>query len=254
MYIDSHAHISKKYYENVEEIIKNAVKENVKYIIVSCCELDEIEEGISLSKMYSNVFLTIGLHPSEVKKYNDADLEYIKRISESNNKVVAIGEIGLDYYHGKENRFDQLELFDKQLKIAKEINKPVVIHTREATKDTIDILKKYDLKGVIHCFNGSKETLNAYLKMGYKIGIGGVVTFKNTNLGEVLKNTNIGNILLETDSPYLSPVPLRGKQNEPKNIPLISKKLAEIYDVSEKEIELKTSKNTIQLFDLKDLL
>ena len=254
MYIDSHTHISKKYYDSIDIVIKNAYEANVKYLILSCCELDEIDEGISIANEYKNVFLAIGLHPSEVNKYNDGNLEYIKNIAITNNKVVAIGEIGLDYHYDDTNREKQRILFEKQLQLAEEINKPVVIHTRDATKDTIDILKKYKLKGVIHCFNGSKETLKEYLNMKYKVGIGGVVTFKNTNLPEILKTTSIENILLETDSPFLSPVPFRGEKNESKNIPIIAKKISEIYNISQKEVEEKTSKNTIELFDLKHLL
>ena len=254
MYIDSHTHISKKYYDDIDLVINNAYDAGVKYLILSCCELDEIKEGIELSKKYNNIFLAIGLHPSEVNKYSKDDLIYIMDIAKREKKVVAIGEIGLDYHYGSDNKEKQKELFEQQMLIAQELNLPVIIHTREATNDTLNVLKRFKNRGVIHCFNGSKETLKEYIKIGYKIGIGGVITFKNTNLQNTILSTNLDNIILETDSPFLTPEPYRGKKNESKYIPIISKKVAEIFKVSDKYVEEKTSKNVLELFDLNRLL
>jgi len=254
MYIDSHVHLSKKDYNDIDEVINRAKQKKVAYLIVSCCSMNEIKEGLNLLNKYENIFLTIGLHPSEADIYNEQDICEIKSIIEKEPRIVAIGEIGLDYYYGKDNKKKQKELFIKQLNIAKEINLPVVIHTREATNETIEILKNYNLKGVIHCFSGSLETANIYIKMGYKLGIGGVLTFKNSNLKEVIKKLDLTNILLETDSPYLAPEPVRGSKNEPANIPYIAKNMSIIKEVDEKELGQITFQNTIDVFDLNRFL
>lgn len=252
MFIDTHTHLSNQDYDDVDLIVKNAVDNNVKYLIISCCSMDTIDEGIALADKYPNIFLSIGLHPSEIFKYDSNDLEYIENIVKNNKKVVAIGEIGLDY-HYIENSSDkdlQKELFIKQLDMATRLSKPVVIHTREATKDTLDILKSYNLIGDIHCFSGSLEIAREYISLGYKLGIGGVLTFKNSKLPVVLESLPIESILLETDSPYLAPEPVRGSKNESSNIPYIAKKIANIKKLSTEEVEKITTNNAIALFDL----
>ena len=179
-------------------------------------------------------------------------MQDIENIVKNNKKVVAIGEIGLDY-HYIENSSDkdlQKELFIKQLDMATRLSKPVVIHTREATKDTLDILKSYNLIGDIHCFSGSLEIAREYISLGYKLGIGGVLTFKNSKLPVVLESLPIESILLETDSPYLAPEPVRGSKNESSNIPYIAKKIADIKKLSTEEVEKITTNNAIALFDL----
>lgn len=252
MFIDTHAHLSYKDYDNIDFIIKKAFDNNVRYIIICCCSMNDIDEGLNLVKKYSNLYLTIGLHPSEILNYTREDLEYIKSVAISNKKVVAIGEIGLDYHYlnSDEDKILQRELFIGQLNIAEEIHKPVVIHTREATRDTIDILKNYKLKGDIHCFSGSIETANEYIKLGYKLGIGGVLTFKNSKLSIVLEKISLDNILLETDSPYLSPEPLRGTKNESSNILYIANKISDVKQVPVEEVGKITTCNAISLFDL----
>ena len=254
MLIDSHLHLSKSDYDNIEEIILRAKSNGVNYLIVSCCSTDDIEEGLDLIKKYDNVFLAVGLHPSEVKTYNMEDINKIKQIAKNNKKIVAIGEIGLDYYYEKDTADIQKELFIRQLNLAQELNLPVVIHTRDATEDTINILKNYILKGVVHCFSGSLETLKIYAKMGYKIGIGGVSTFKNSNLKNILKEVDLTHLLLETDSPYLSPEPMRGTKNEPSNLKYICENLASIKQIEYNEVANTTSQNTIDLFDLNRFL
>ena len=254
MFIDSHLHLSKKDYSDIELVIDNAKKSGVEYLILSCCTMDDIEEYLEIVNTHENIFMSLGLHPSEVDKYKKEDLDYIENLIKTNKKIIAVGEIGLDYYYGKDDTEKQKELFESQLSIAERLNKPIVIHTREATKDTIDILKKYKLKGVIHCFNGSLETANIYLSMGYLLGIGGVLTFKNCNLSDVISMIDIKKIILETDSPYLSPEPLRGKKNEPKNIPIIAKKVSEVKNISLEEVSRITTNNVFELFDLKCML
>ena len=170
----------------------------------------------------------------------------------SSDKVVGVGEIGLDYHYGKEDSELQKELFRKQMKLAQKLNLPVVIHSRDATLDTINILKEFpQVIGDIHCFSGSVETAKIYIAMGYKIGIGGVVTFKNSNLFQVVEEIGIKNIILETDAPYLAPVPVRGKKNSSKYIPYIAERVSEILNISVDKVAKISTDNAVTLFDLK---
>ena len=202
-----------------------------------------------MTNKYDDVFATIGYHPSEVDDCNDDDLILLEE-QLKHKKVVGVGEIGLDYHYGKEDRDKQIELFEKQLKIAEKNILPVVIHSRDATEDTINILKKYNVRGVMHCFSGSIETAKIYTSMGFLLGIGGVVTFKNSNLFKVVEEVGIENIVLETDSPYLTPEPFRGKKNSSKYIPYIAKRIAEILNISVEEVGKITSNNASSMFDL----
>ena len=249
MYIDTHCHLSVEDYEDIDVVIKENLEAGVNKIIVSGCEEKTIYEAIELSKKYDCVFITIGYHPDQVDNVTDEMLDKLKELLKL-PKVVGVGEIGLDYYWVKDNKDKQIELFEKQLKIAEELGKSVVIHSRDATLDTINTLKKYKVVGDIHCFSGSVETAKIYISMRYKLGIGGVVTFKNSNLYKVVEEIGIDNILLETDSPYLAPVPFRGKTNSSKYIPYIASKIGEILNISVEEVGKITSKNASQLFDL----
>lgn len=249
MFIDTHCHLSKDDYDDIDLVIKENIESGVSKIVISGCTFDSIEEAVEISSSNSGVYLTLGFHPSEADVIGDKELLILKEKLVSAN-CVAVGEIGLDYHYGKENIDKQMELFRKQLDMAKELGLPVVIHSRDATMDTINILKEYDLKGVIHCFSGSLETAKVYVSMGYKLGIGGVVTFSNSNLGSVVKEIGIQNIVLETDSPYLTPVPFRGQKNSSKYIPLIAKKVGELCDLSSEEVAEITTSNAVSLFDL----
>lgn len=249
MFIDTHCHLSIDDYDDIDLVIKENKSAGVDKIIISGCSKDGILESLSLAEKYEDVYVTIGYHPSEVNYVNDELLDEL-RLQLSYDKVVGLGEIGLDYYYGKETRDEQLILFEKQLKIAEELGIVVVVHSRDATQDTIDCLKKYNVKGVIHCFSGSVETANIYVGMGYKIGIGGVVTFKNSKLYEVVKSVGLNNIVLETDSPYLTPVPFRGQKNSSKHIPIIAECVSKILDVSVEEVASVTTDNACYLFDL----
>ena len=249
MFIDTHCHLSIDDYDDIDLVIKENKSAGVDKIIISGCSKDGILESLSLAEKYEDVYVTIGYHPSEVNYVNDELLDEL-RLQLSYDKVVGLGEIGLDYYYGKETRDEQLILFEKQLKIAEELGIVVVVHSRDATQDTIDCLKKYNVKGVIHCFSGSVETANIYVGMGYKIGIGGVGTFKNSKLYEVVKSVGLNNIVLETDSPYLTPVPFRGQKNSSKHIPIIAECVSKILDVSVEEVASVTTDNACYLFDL----
>lgn len=249
MFIDTHCHLSKEDYDDIDLVIKENRENNISKIIISGCSRDSIFESIELSKRYDEVYLTLGYHPSEVETVTDDDLLELENLLKL-DKVVGLGEIGLDYYYGKDNKNEQIELFRKQLNIAEKLDIPVVIHSRDAVEDTINILKEFDLTGVIHCFSGSVETAKIYTSMGYMLGIGGVVTFKNSNLYKVVESVGLKNIVLETDSPYLAPTPFRGQKNSSKYIPLIAEKISDILDVNVEEVGVETTKNACSMFDL----
>ena len=250
MYIDTHCHLSKADYADVSAVIEDARQNKVEKLIVSGCDALSIEESLQFGAQYSNVFLTLGYHPevaSLVKEDQLSDLEYLVR---QNKKVVGIGEIGLDYHYGKANRSEQIRLFREQLELAVSLQLPVVIHSRDAVEDTIAILSEYPVRGVIHCFSGSLETAKLYIQMGFKLGIGGVVTFTNAHLKEVVKAIALSDLVLETDSPYLSPAPVRGQKNEPKNIPHIAEMISRLKRISIEEVERVTTQTALSLFDL----
>ena len=249
MYIDTHCHLSYEDYDDIDKVIKDNLEAGVNKIIISGCTKDSINESLELSSKYDGVYVTIGFHPSEAPITTDEDLSFLEK-SLDNNKVVGIGEIGLDYHYGKEDIELQKDLFIKQLNLAVKYKLPVVIHSRDATLDTINILKEYNLKGDIHCFSGSLETAKEYISMGYYLGIGGVVTFKNSNLPNVIKEIGLSNILLETDSPYLAPDPYRGSKNSSKYIPIIASKLSEILNLEVSDVAKITTSNACDLFDL----
>ena len=213
------------------------------------CDKKSNEEVLKLSTQYKNIYGALGIHPENVDTYKEEDLKEIEN-NLTNPKIIAIGEIGLDYHYTKENKNRQIELLEAQLQIAEKYNLPVIIHSREATEDTINTLKKYHVKGVIHSFSGSKETALIYIKMGYLLGINGVITFKNSKLKEVIKEIPLENIILETDSPYLTPEPFRGKRNEPKRILEIAKFICELKNISLEELSKITNENIKLIFDI----
>lgn len=247
MFIDTHCHLSKNDYDNISNVVEENIKAGVEKIIISGCTKEDLDETIEIINNFPSVYATIGYHPEEANKIIDTDLQKIESLILI-NKIVGIGEIGLDYYYSTENKEKQKELFEKQLALAEKYNLPVVIHTREATNDTITILKKYKVKGIIHCFSGSYETACQYIKMGYLLGIGGIITFKNCHLKDTIKQLSLENIVLETDSPYLSPVPYRGEINTSKNIPIIARFIATELNLDTNIIENETTKNALSLF------
>lgn len=249
MYTDTHLHLNKEYYEDIETVIKEAHENNVKRLIISSYNRSSIEEAIELAESHENIYMTLGFHPEVADDITKEDIKWLKA-KVKHQKCLAIGEIGLDYYWRKDNKEKQKELFRECLNIAKESKKPVVIHSRDAFKDTVDILSEYQLNGIIHCFSGSVENAIIYNKLGYLLGIGGVLTFKNSNLHEVIKEVSLDKIVIETDSPFLSPEPYRGKQNGPKNIPIIGKKIAETKGIKEEEVMNITENNIIKLFNI----
>ena len=250
MFTDTHAHIFNEFYDNIDEVISNAHKNGIDRIIVDADNIKSCYEVLELADKYDEVYCCLGIHPEEV----DDDIEELKRIIEDNKdnpKFIAIGEIGLDYYWTKDTKEKQLALLEEQLKLAEKYNKPVIIHSREATKDTIDTLKKYpNVIGDIHCFSGSLETAQIYLKMGYYIGVGGVITFKNANIKDVIKEIPLDRLLLETDSPFLAPVPKRGETNEPANVKYVAEFIAELKEIELEELSKITESNINTLFKI----
>ena len=247
MLIDTHCHLSYDDYDNLDEIIKDMNG----FMIASGCNDKTNQEVLELIKKYDNVYGTLGIHPEEINNISNNSFKFIEN-NLSNPKIVAIGEIGLDYYWTKDNIDRQKEIFEYQVKLAQKYNKPIVVHSREAIQDTYDILKKYDVTGSIHCFSSSLEMAQEFIKLGYKIGVGGTVTFKNSKkLQEIVKKLDLRNILLETDSPYLSPEPFRGKKNKPSNVYYVALKIAELKNIDYKEVLDITNANAIQEFDLK---
>ena len=250
MFIDTHCHLSSSDYDDIDLVINENRKAGMEKIIVSACDKKDFEEAFLLSEKYKDVFLTIGYHPEYVDDIVPADIAELDVLLKK-EKVVGVGEIGLDYHYTKDNKEAQIALFEQQLALTEKNNLPVVIHSRDATEDTINTLKKYKVKGVIHCFSGSLEVAEIYIKMGFKLGIGGVVTFSNSNLYKVVEKIGLSNIVLETDSPYLAPVPYRGKQNSSKYVPVIAQKIADILGLSLDEVASVTTSNACELFDLK---
>ena len=251
MFVDTHCHLEKEFYEDIKKVIDENKKAGMSKMIVSGCTKSEIIEVLEYSKKYDEVFLTIGFHPEVCDDITEEDISWLKNLIVNNPKVVGVGEIGLDYHYEGYDKDRQIQLFEKQLKIAEELGLPVVIHSRDATLDTINTLKKYSVIGDIHCFSGSLETAKIYINMGYVLGIGGVITFKNSKLRDVISNLSISNIILETDSPYLAPMPHRGELNSSKYIPLIAEEISKALDVSIDEVYEETTKNAENLFKLK---
>lgn len=251
MYIDTHCHLSTEDYDDIDQVIQENRAAGMEKIILSGCTKESILESFQYVEKYEDVYITIGYHPSEVSMITDEDIALLEE-QLNHPKVVGVGEIGLDYHYGKEDIEEQKQLFRKQLTIAERHHLPVVIHSRDATEDTISILKEFpNVKGDIHCFSGSLETARIYISMGYYIGIGGVVTFKNSKLQDVVREIGLSSVLLETDSPYLTPEPNRGKKNSSKYVPDIARKLAEILGITEDDVSKITLENTYRLFDLK---
>jgi len=247
--IDTHCHITKDYYNDIPFLINKIKNNGVNKIIVNGCDMRSNLEVLELTRQYDIVYGAIGFHPTELEKFTDEDLNWLEKHIDD-DKIVALGEIGLDYHYDNTDKLKQLDVFKKQLKIAQKHSKPIIVHSRDSMQDTYNILKEYNLKGSLHCFSGSKEMAKEFIKLGYYIGIGGVATYKNAkNIVDVIENIDLEYILLETDSPYLTPEPYRGNKNDSSYIPLIAKKIAEIKNVDMSVIEKTTNNNASSLFD-----
>lgn len=251
MIIDTHCHVLSSEYDNPECIIEESFKNNVGKIIINGYDLNSSIEAVKLSKKYNNVYAAIGIGPENIEEYSDDIIVKLQNLID-NNKVVAIGEIGLDYYWTKENKEKQIKVFRDMLKLAKVNNLPVIVHSRNTFNDTYNILKEYNIVGIIHCFQGGVETANKYIKLGFLIGIGGVLTFKNAKkLVKVVEELPIESFSTETDSPYLTPEPYRGSKNKPYYVKQVIEKIAEIKSMKIKDVEKRIASNIMSIFDLR---
>ena len=254
MLTDTHTHLySNHFNEDLSLVMQRAFDSGVKRLFIPAIDSATTEAMYSLEKQYpDNVFLMMGLHPTSVKSNFEQELEHVKR-EFSKRHFFAVGEIGIDLYWDKSNLENQKKAFKIQIQLAKKYKLPIVIHCRDAFDEIFKILESEnddDLFGIFHCFTGTEEQANKAISFNMKLGIGGVVTFKNGKIDTFLNKIDIKNIVLETDSPYLSPVPYRGKRNESSYLPLICKKLAEIYQLSEEEISLITTQNSKDVFGI----
>jgi len=251
--IDSHSHLFEEEFENdIEDCIKRCKDNNVNKILLVGFSYDTNRKAQVLSKKYDIFYPTAGIHPDE------ADNSYLEKINElkefiKNNKIYAIGECGIDYHYTKENALIQKIIFKEQIELSIKNNLPIIIHMRDATLDTYNILKEYKgkIKGVMHCYSGSLEMAYEFIKLGLHISLGGPVTFKNAKEPkEVAKNIPLDKLLLETDCPFLAPTPYRGKRNESSYVTLVAKEIASLRGISYEELEQATEKNTKELFNL----
>lgn len=255
MIFETHAHYDdEKFDQDRVELLSHLLRENnIGNIVNIGASFRGCKDSLKLAEEYDNVYAALGIHPEEMDDMTQENLDWIKA-NASNPKVVAIGEIGLDYYWVKdeEGRAKQREWFDRQLEIAKEVNLPVVIHSRDAAEDTLNTIMRYNTqenKGIVHCYSYSKEIALEYVKMGWYIGVGGVITFKNgKKLVETVKAIPLESIVLETDCPYMAPEPHRGSRNSSIYLSYVAEKIAELKGITVEEVERVTYENALRIY------
>ena len=241
-------HIFSEYYEDIEKVIERARDVGVKMLIVNGYDGKSNREVLELVKKYDIVYGALGIQPENVLSVTEEEIKFIEEHI-CDDKILAVGEIGLDYHYDVDKEL-QKNVFKKQLDIAKKYCKPVIVHSRDCIKETYDILKNSNVKGIMHCYSGSVEMALEFCKIGFYLGIGGIVTFKNAvKLVEVIKKIPLEYIVLETDAPYLSPEPYRGKRNEPANVSVILQKICDIKSINYKDASEVTTGNVLSLFD-----
>ena len=249
MIIDTHTHLDNiKFIDDVDEVIKRAIDNNVKKFIIPAADPKDLPRAIELSEKYDEIYFAVGVHPVDIDKYEDRLLiDYI-----NHPKCVAVGEIGLDYHwvKEKEKQLKQQDFFKRQIEIALKYDKPIIVHVREATEDSYKIVEKYpEVKGVFHCYNAAHQLLDFSDRFYY--GIGGVITFKNARkLVEVFPKIPKDRVIIETDAPYLTPHPFRGKRNEPMYTIYVRDKIAELWGIEKEEVEKITTENAKRLFEI----
>ena len=255
---DNHAHLDdEKFDEDREELIEKIHNDEIDKFVSAGYSLESSKKSIELSKKYDFIYSTCGVSPNDIPQTEEElwkELDEIKKLAKENKKVVAIGEIGLDYHWNTENKELQKKAFVEQIKIANELNLPIQIHTRDAVMDTLEILKQNNVnkKGIFHCCPLNRELVKEGLKLGFYISFAGPVTFKNSkNANEIIEMVPNDKMLIETDSPYLSPEPFRGKRNDPRNVKYIAKKIAEVKNITIEEVADITYENAMEIFNLK---
>jgi TatD DNase family protein len=248
--VDTHCHIDSDRYDEDRDIILKEIEENLEFAVNIGYDLESSKRSVELADKYEFMYAVVGVHPTDINGYNDELEESLEKLAE-NPKVVAIGEIGLDYHWMKDEKEEQKKIFRRQLELSRRVKKPVVIHTRDATADTIEILKEYkDIKGILHCYPGSYESA-LELMNNYYFGIGGVVTFKNSKKTvEAVSKIPLDRLVIETDAPYLTPTPFRGKRNHPIYVEYVAQKIAEIKGVSYEEVVRVTTENAMKVYGI----
>ncbi len=248
---DTHAHYDdERFDEDRDELLSSLFETSVSHIVGCGCDLKSCLDNIALAERYQNFYAAIGVHPHEAAESTDEDLAKIRALY-SHKKVVAVGEIGLDYHYDFSPRDRQIELFTHQIKLANELDLPVIIHDREAHEDTLNILNELRPKGVVHCFSGSREMAEEIVKLGLCIGLGGAVTFKNARKPiEVAEYLPLDRLLLETDAPYMTPVPFRGKRCDSSHIAYTAEKIAEVKGMDVQELIDVCNENSKKLFGI----
>lgn len=255
MIFETHAHYDDEAFNQDRVDILNSLQQSgISFVVNVSASLESTKTTLDLTRQYPFVYGSVGVHPDETKDLNDENFTWLQEMTKE-PKVVAVGEIGLDYYWDATDREVQKVWFDRQMELAKEVNLPTIIHSREAAKDTLDMIIASDLKkvgGIIHCFSYGKDIAKSYLDMGFNLGIGGVVTFKNAKkLKEVVEYAPIEQLVLETDSPYLSPEPNRGKRNTSLNLIYVAKEIAKLKSMDYEEVIAITEENAKKLYKLK---
>ena len=248
---DSHAHYTDKAFNEDREIMLGSLKESGVCGIINCgADIESSVSSVDLASKYDYIYAACGIHPEEADKTPENYIDILRDLAK-NEKCVAIGEIGLDYYWRQDTKDLQKELFEKQILLSKELDLPIIVHDREAHGDTMEILKKHRPKGVLHCFSGSPETAAEVLKLGMYIGLGGALTFKNARKTvEVAQMLPLDRLLLETDCPYMAPVPNRGKRNSSLYLPDVVSVVAELKGVTEEDVIRITEENGMKLYNL----
>lgn len=255
MIFDSHAHYDDESFDkDRDELLDSFPFNDIAYVVDVGADIKTSEKAVALTRRFPHVYAAVGVHPNEVGEITTADMVQLRQLV-TQEKVVAIGEIGLDYYYKEPDREIQKIWFMKQMELARELKMPVIIHSRDAAQDTVDIMKEIyasEIGGVVHCFSYSKEIAEEILDMGFYIGIGGVVTFTNAKkLKEAVERIPLDRIVLETDCPYLSPEPNRGKRNTSLNLPYVAKEIARIKNISYEEVVEATMNNAKALYRIK---
>ncbi|MEZ0479603.1 TatD family hydrolase [Planococcus sp. SSTMD024] len=252
MYIDTHVHLNADQYdEDLQEVIDRALNSKVEKMVVIGFDRKTIKRAIELAESYDFIYAVVGWHPVDAIDCTDEDLEWIEQLA-AHEKVVGIGETGLDYHWDKSPRDIQQQVFRKQIQLAKRVGLPIIIHNREATEDVLTILREenaQEVGGVMHCFGGSVETAQESIKMNFMISLGGPVTFKNAKKPkEVAAEIPLEHLMIETDAPYLAPHPYRGKRNEPSYVPLVAEEIARLKELPVETVAEATTKNAERFY------
>jgi TatD DNase family protein len=257
MIVDSHCHLDfPNLYNQLDEVVKRAKLNNVNHLLTICTNLNSYEKIKLIIPKYENIYGTFGIHPHETSKFTNVDLNFILSLKKEFNKIIGIGETGLDFYYNNSDKKIQKKSFINHIKAASELNMPVIVHSRNAESETFDILntekKNCNLKILLHCFTGSLNFAKKLLDINCYISISGIITFNNAKeLAETVSHIPIDNLLVETDSPYLSPIPFRGKSNEPSYIVHTVKKISQIKKLTTEQVSKKTTQNFNKLFKIK---